>query len=316
MRMDRLKGKIKKAAKKVLREIFEKGQSIGLDILPRHFYSEIPNIRKLRKTRWWRSSYSMKGVRGTSLSKQVNFLKECCSKEITEEIRSRNIHRDASERNGREGFGPIEADFLFAFVVTKKPSQIFQIGCGVSTAVCLSAAEYANYNPDIFCVDPYPNDFLLQSSRIGDIDLIQKGAEEVKAERVKKLGSDLLFFVDSTHTLGPSGEVTRIVLELLPRLKEGAYAHFHDINFPYDYGRNILDSSMFFGHEGALLLAFLAHNDRFRILMSQSMLHYSSPDKLKEYLPSYSPAPSSDGLSVGEGDFPSSIYLRASGRES
>ena len=34
--------------KRVLRKVFEAGQHLGFDILPRHFYSEIPDIRVLR----------------------------------------------------------------------------------------------------------------------------------------------------------------------------------------------------------------------------------------------------------------------------
>lgn len=304
------KKKIKKVLKKILRTIFEAGQRIGIDILPRHFYSEIPYIEELRSTEWWRSEYSMKGVRGAKIKQQIGFIKSCCSPKVVKKVESENIHREACKENEREGFGSVEADFLFAFVAAKKPSQIFQIGCGVSTAVCLTAAEYAGYDPEVFCVDPYPNEFLLRSDERDDINLIQKGAEKIRIENIKNLEDDLLFFVDSTHSLGPSGEVTRIILEMLPRLKVGAYVHFHDINFPYDYGRNVLDSSLFFGHEGALLLSFLVSNSRFRILVSQSMLHYSNPDKLKEYLPGYSPAPSADGLGVGKGDFPSSTYLK------
>lgn len=308
--MSELKSKINVLAKRALRVLFEKGQRIGLDILPRHFYSEIPNISELKKTSWWRNPYSMKGIEGASTKKQLIFLKKYCTNKITKEIRSRDIHGAASEKNGREGFGSVEADFLFAFVARKEPSQIFQIGCGVSTAVCLLAAEYAGYRPEVLCVDPYPNEFLKRSDSRGDVDLIQKGVEKIRLEKIENLKSDLLFFVDSTHSLGPSGEVTRIILEMLPRLKVGAHVHFHDINFPYDYGRGILDSSLFFGHEGALLLSFLTYNNRFRILMSQSMLHYSCPNELEKYLPGYDPAPNRDGLSMGDGDFPSSTYLR------
>jgi len=308
--MSSLKGKINSLAKRALRVLFEQGQRISLDILPRHFYSEIPNIHRLRKTSWWKKPYSMNGVKGNDTKKQLELVKKYCTPKITEEIRSRDIHRAASEKNGREGFGSVEADFLFAFVTRNKPNQIFQIGCGVSTAVCLLAAEYAGYSPEVLCVDPYPNEFLKRSDRRGDVDLIQKGVEKIRLEKIENLKSDLLFFVDSTHSLGPSGEVTRIILEMLPKLKEGAYVHFHDINFPYDYGRGILDSSLFFGHEGALLLSFLAYNSRFRVLISQSMLHYSYPNELKKYLPGYDPAPNRDGLSMGDGDFPSSTYLR------
>lgn len=77
--------------------------------------------------------------------------------------------------------------------------------------------------------------------------MIREKAQEIDLSIVENLGSSLLLFVDSTHTLGPVGEVTRIVLEMLPHLNSGAVAHFHDINYPYGYTRNVLDSALFFG---------------------------------------------------------------------
>lgn len=305
-----LKRKIKDLSKRALRVIFEYGQRVGVDVLPRHFYSEIPDIQRLRRTTAWRAPHSMIGVDGSDPEAQMDFVEECCPPSIVEEMRNRSIHTTASERNGRPGYGPVEADFLFGFVATKRPRQIFQIGCGVSTAVCLAAAEYANYDPDLICVEPYPNDFLQSLSENEDIDLIRKKAENIDVNTVGRLGGGVLFFVDSSHTLGPAGEVTRIIAEMLPQLSDGAWVHFHDIKFPYDYDRHVLDSSLFFQHESALLLAFLIHNERFRILASQSMLHYSRPDALQEYLPNYEPASNEDGLNKGEGDFPSSTYLR------
>jgi hypothetical protein len=120
----------------------------------------------------------------------------------------------------------------------------------------------------------------------------------------------VLFFVDSSHTLGPAGEVSRIILELLPRLKAGAWVHFHDITFPYDYDRHVLDSAFFFPHESILLHAFLAHSSRFRIAVSLSMLHYLAPSTLGECFSHYRPAGNDEGLQKGEGHFPSSTYLK------
>jgi hypothetical protein len=113
--------------------------------------------------------------------------------------------------------------------------------------------------------------------------------------------------------LGPAGEVSRIILEMLPRLKAGARVHFHDIKFPYDYDRNILDSALFFQHESVLLHAFLSYNSRFRISASLSLLHYFSPEALAQHLPNYQPAENEKGLSKGEGHFPSSAYLEVVG---
>ncbi len=311
--MPGVKGRLKNVYKLALRKLFEQGQRFGFDVLPRHFYSEIPTIHELRNSAHWKVPYSMMGVSGSDTQSQLNFVKECCPPPIIEEIKTKDIHADASKRNGQEGFGPIEADFLYAFVVAKRPKQIFQIGCGVSTAVCLLAAEYAGYTPEVICVEPYPTNFLVQEANQGRISLNRQKVQLLDLKVVERLSSNVLFFVDSTHTLGPAGEVSRIILEMLPRLKVGARAHFHDINFPYDYDRRILDSKLFFQHEGVLLHAFLSYNNRFCILASLSMLHYFSPEALAEYLPHYQPAENDEGLNEGEGHFPSSTYLEVVG---
>ncbi|MEX2142613.1 MAG: class I SAM-dependent methyltransferase [Pirellulales bacterium] len=305
-----IRRRIKNASKKALRGLFELGQRVGFDALPRHFYSEIPDIRQLKSSMEWRAPYSMIGVAGADIQSQLDFVQECCPAETIAAIRRRNIHEAASRSNGEEGFGVIEADFLYAFVAAKQPRQIFQIGCGVSTAVCLLAAQDVGYTPEIICVEPYPTDYLLREAEQGRITLVPQRAQSLDLHAIEALDDDLLFFIDSSHTLGPAGEVTRIILEMLPRLKAGAWVHFHDIWFPYDYSRDILNGALFFWHETALLHGFLTHNNRFRLAASLSMLHYACPQSLAQFLPNYQPAKSIDGLSAGAGHYPCSAYLK------
>ena len=119
-----------------------------------------------------------------------------------------------------------------------------------------------------------------------------------------------MFFVDSSHALGPSGEVSRIILEILPLLPKETFIHFHDIQFPYDYGRGILKNSLFFQHESVLLQSFLTLNKTFRIHISLSMLHYMATKELQKKFKNYYPQKSDHGLSISNiGDFPSSTYL-------
>ncbi|HVA49260.1 MAG TPA: class I SAM-dependent methyltransferase [Pirellulales bacterium] len=204
----------------------------------------------------------------------------------------------------------IEADFLFCFVAFHRPARIVQIGCGVSTAVCLLAAQDAGYRPEIICIEPYPNRFLREAARNGEIRLVESKVQEAHVEIPGELSAGDLFFVDSTHTLGPAGEVTRIILELLPLLPTGTWVHFHDVVFPYDYPRRLLSSELFFGHESALLLAFLTYNRRFAIAASLSMLHYACAEELQRILPNYRPAGNEQGLETAPGHFPSSTYLK------
>ncbi|MEM8599966.1 MAG: class I SAM-dependent methyltransferase [Bacteroidota bacterium] len=292
-----------------MKKAFEQGQRLGVDVLPRHFYSEIPNIHELRTTTAWRRPFTMIGVPGAEVAPQLAFVEGCCSSTVTEQLKAAPMYEQAASHNGEEGYGPTEADFLYAYVYTHQPAQIFQIGCGASTAICQLAAAAAGYTPEIICVEPFPTPFLSQEAEAGRITLIHEKAQELDYAVIEGLREDVFFFVDSTHTLGPSGEVSRIILEMLPRLKKGAHVHFHDINFPYDYHRKILEDRLFFWHESVLLHAFLTYNSRFKVLASLSMLHYEARDDLKRLLPNYRPALDDQGLNMSDGHFPNAIYL-------
>lgn len=301
--------RLKKHAKRAIFRGFTLGQRVGFDFLPRHFYSEIPSIDKMRRSHHWRQPFSMTGVSGRECDEQLAFVRSTCPPELTSRLPDRRVHHHACVCNGEIGFGEIEADFLYCFVASRRPQRIVQIGCGVSTAVCLFGAQQAGYCPELICIEPYPNAFLRQAQQDGKIRLIEKKVEELDISIVQDFAGGDLLFVDSTHTLGPAGEVTRIVLELLPALPAGAWVHFHDILFPYDYPRQTLSGELFFGHETALLLAFLTYNRRFSIAGSLSMLHYACRGELKQYMPNYRPAENEDGLEKSPGHFPSSTYL-------
>lgn len=307
------KRRLKDACKSALHKLFVCGQRLGFDFLPRHFYSEIPMIHNLSRSKHWRRPFSMIGVQGVDLDEQLEFVRLCCSDRLIERQKQGDIYRRACDRNGEGGYGPIEADFLYTFIASQRPARIVQVGCGLATAVCLMAAEESGYSPDITCIEPYPNRFIRGLQTDGRIRLVPEKVEKTDFGLLDTLDDGDLFFVDSTHTLGPAGEVTRIVLEMLPRLPKGAWVHFHDITFPYDYPRSLLRSELFFGHESALLHAFLAHSRRFRIMASMSMLHYERTHELSELLPNYRPAGNDCGLAAGPGHFPSSTYLRVVG---
>lgn len=305
--------RLKNLLKSGLRKAFEGGQRLGVDILPRHFYSEIPDMRRLRESEHWMTPFSMIGVAGADIGGQLAFARQVCPPGLTGTLRDGNLHARACAENGEPGYGPVEAAVLYGFVHTIRPRQILQVGCGVSTALCLLAAEAAGYVPDITCIDPYPTDYLRRLAREGKITLVERKVETLDLDWIARMGDDLLFFVDSTHTLGPAGEVSRIVLEMLPRLKPGAWVHFHDITFPYDYDRNTMDAALVFPHESVLLHAFLAYNSRFRLCASLSMLHYAAPAELAQLVPGYRPGGNREGLATDDGHFPSAAYLRVTG---
>jgi hypothetical protein len=307
----RLNRNLRNQLKSQIHGLFVLGQRLGWDVLPRHFYSSIPDIQELKNSEAWRRPSSMAGIDGVAIDSQLKFLRECCLP-LQERLRRGAIHEHACVKNGTLGYGPTEADFLFCFVMNKRPKKIVQVGCGVSTAVILLAAKEANYQPHTVCIEPFPSRYLKDLSERGVIELITKRAQDVDIDVFTDVGSGDLVFIDSTHTVKAGSEVNRMVLEVLPRIKPGCFVHFHDIYFPYDY-QSSLFTTLFFSSESTLLHAFLIHNSRYAVAVSLSMLHHECPQEMQLVLPNYRPAAMHDGLhAYAEADhFPSATYLIA-----
>jgi predicted O-methyltransferase YrrM len=299
---------VRQSGKRLLGSVFVGLQRAGVDVLPRHFYSSIPDVRRLRAEQRWRGPRSLVGVQGTNIDDQLEFLRSFITPDVSSQLRSRDIYADACAENGAIGYGPVEADCLYGFVRSMRPQKIVQVGAGVSTSVILAAAREAGYSPEIAAVDPYPTVFLNRAP----VTLIDRDAQDVAPEELAALAEGDLLFIDSTHTVRVDGEVNMLVLEVLPRLKPGVWIHFHDIYLPYDYQRDILNPPLFFWTESTLVHAFLIGNRGVRIAASLSMLHYQAPLELQKLIPRYRPEPNVDGLRTTRpnGHFPSSLYLR------
>ncbi len=307
-----LKRKLKNFSKQTLRNLFEVGQGFGINILPRHFYSEIPDIKELRQEEYWKQPRTLVGVKGKEIETQLAFVQECCSEALQERQKKGDIYSYACSQNGELGYGSVEADFLFCFIYSKRPKRVVQVGCGVSTAVMMLASQEANYEIELICIDPYPSEFLKKSAQLGKITLLSEKAQKVPLNILTDLGNNGMLFIDSTHTVKPGSEVNRLILEVLPQLKPGSYVHFHDIYFPYDYKRELLTKDLFFPNESVLLHAFLINNHSYLLKTSLSMLHYAKPEELQKLLPNYKPNPNQFGLEVEDtqAHFPSSTYLQ------
>ncbi len=257
--------KLRELGKACLHRTFEAGQRLGVDILPRNFYSSIPDIAALRSTDDWRGPRSMVGVAGADLDEQMAFVASCCTDTLRVRTARGDIAPDAWKDNGEVGFGIVEADFLHCFIASKRPAKVVQVGAGVSTAVILRAAREGGFPIEVVAIDPYPTPYLRSMAQAGRIRLVAERAQAVASEELTAVGEGGLLFVDSTHTVKVGSEVNRIILEIIPRLPAGTHVHFHDIDFPYDYPSSVLDG-LFFPTESTLLHALLVHNSRVAIL--------------------------------------------------
>lgn len=311
--MTRFMRALRNYAKRNLKRLFELGQRLGVDILPRHFYSSIPDFRELRRSDGWRRPYGMTGVAGADLDGQEQALRAIMTDAARQRLFPGNVWPDACHANGEAGYGQADADVLFALILNRRPKRVIQIGCGVSTAIMLAAAREAAYPLHILCVDPYPTAFLTERAKANEIDLLAQPAQNVEETTLANLEAGELLFIDSSHTTKPGSEVHHIILRVLPRLVPGVWIHFHDINFPYDFGPSIFGpADLFFGSESCLLHAYLIHNTNCRIAFSLSMLHHARPALLKELLPNYLTVATDRGINPpgSEGLTPSAAYLK------
>jgi hypothetical protein len=296
----------------VLTRVQRLGQRFGVNVTPNHFYSELADLRELERTGYWRRPLSMFGIQGSDLDEQLAFARGCINPCLGQ-LLINDIYARASAMNGEPSFGLIEAEFLYFYLRSQRPSRIVQVGCGLSTAVALTAIEDdASYGPELVCVEPYPTRFLRERAAAGQITLVEERAQCIPLERFTDLGPGDLLFVDSTHSLRVGGDVVRLICEVMPRLAAGVRLHFHDIPFPYDYSPRVLET-LFIFREPVLLYAMLVDNPRYSVDVSLSMLHYGRTDELQQVLPNYRPCGTDRGVLTEAGHFPSSIYLRVLG---
>lgn len=286
---------------------------VGIHVLPVHYYSSVPNIVELEKTQdRWAFKSGMPGV-DSSLDRQVNRLGEICSP-FQKEYAGNSFYQEGVRNAWGLGYGYIEAQALHAVLRYYKSERVIEVGSGVST-YCILAALAMNKDQSgkaasFVSIEPYPS-FQLRSEEA--VRLIMRPVQQVPFDEFQRLQSGDLLFIDSSHAVKTGSDVNYLILEVLPRLNRGVIVHLHDIYFPYDYQRDVLDT-VFHWSETSLLRAFLIHNSRVEIIFCLSQLHYDRPNALREVFPEYDPQPAESGIvrrhAAAGGHFPAAIYLR------
>lgn len=312
-----MKRQIKDFLKQAILVGYKLGTRVGIHVIPVHYYSALPNLIELEKTKSvWAKKSQMPGIT-VDLDQQVDNLKTICGPYTSESLGNKVYHEGVAKKFG-PGFGPIEAQALHAVIRHYKPGKIIEVGSGVST-YCMMAALQMNEQEtgkkaQITCVEPYPSNKLQQMEHI---KLVREKVQTVPYDVFTELGAGDLLFIDSSHTVKAGGDVNYLFLEILPRLSPGVIVHIHDINFPYDYQTDVLKN---FLHqtEVSLLRAYLIFNDKAKIVICLSQLHYDRQKALAEVFPDYDPRATADGLFDARSKnfvasaqhYPSSIYIQ------
>ncbi|MGI8412554.1 MAG: class I SAM-dependent methyltransferase [Solirubrobacteraceae bacterium] len=281
-------------------------------VLPRHFYSSVPDRGWLRRhPARWQHRIDVPAI-ASSLEAQLAWLEHCCAGYL-HEVAGFSYLPELEKLGIKFRYGFIEGQVLHCVVRTLAPPLVVEVGSGASTALIAGAATRnaaeGRGASRIITVDPYPAP---QLARLPGVEVLAQPAQTVAASVFEQLGVGDLLFIDSTHAVKAGSELGRLYLEVLPSLADGVLIQIHDVYLPYIYSPWVL-SDFWDWQESTLLAALLTGNSDLEVLCCQSALHDAAPDGLAAILPDYRPLRLDSGLITDqdEGHYPSSIWLRS-----
>ena len=109
---------------------------VGVHVLPKHFYTPVPDHDWLRQNREaWIGRAGLTGVHW-DLDQQLEWLTELCAP-YYDEVAGLGFFQSLARYGS--GYGPIESQVLHCAIRTWCPPRIVEIGSGTSTACMLHA---------------------------------------------------------------------------------------------------------------------------------------------------------------------------------
>lgn len=130
----------------------------------------------------------------------------------------------------QDWFPALDAAAAYAFVRTRRPRRIVEIGSGHSTRFLARAVADARLDCRITCVDPAPRATLPDAVRH-----VAAPLQRVTEDLLAGMATGDILFVDSSHVAMPGSDVDVVVCDLVPRLPRGVLLHVHDIFLPDRY---------------------------------------------------------------------------------
>lgn len=158
-----------------------------------------------------------------------------------------------------------DATLLYYMMRILKPQKIIEIGSGFSTSVMLDVNEnYFENRIKLLSIEPNPDRLIELLKTTDNLTIYRTDAQNISLEIFESLDINDILFVDSSHVSKISSDVNYIFFEILPKLKQGVYIHFHDIFFPYEYpSRWTYEGRPY--NEMYILRAFLMNNNAYSV---------------------------------------------------
>jgi hypothetical protein len=167
-----------------------------------------------------------------------------------------------------------------------RPANIIEIGSGFSSAATLDTCDALHLDTRLTCIEPYPAQLeaLLHKIDAQRVELIPQRVQDVDLALYDRLGPGDILFVDSTHIVKIGSDVQYILFEVLPRLRDGVFIHFHDIFYPFEYPREWVFTGRSW-NEAYVLRALLAHSAAYHIVLFNTFLEHFHRAFFREHMP-------------------------------
>lgn len=303
----------------LIRHVFRTFQSVGISLVPNHYYWPVPDFKEL-EAREWPAEQTPIGI-DLALEKQLHFLQNVVPRYTAEWASESGAISRAGYKRGNGFFETIDAEIAYCLVRHIKPKRIIEVGGGHSSRVMAAALEQ-NLKLDgvrgtLLTIDPHPDRFPKEA--LSDrVQLIAASVQSVDMNVFLTLEDGDFLFLDSTHVVGVGSDVVREYLEILPRIRRGVLIHAHDIFIPSDYPQDLVLKSLSFWSEQYLLEALIMFNQRFEVVWGSSAMQGFKPEALEQAFPHWKHSyenmpqkkrrflPSIDGQRV----WPSSFWMR------
>jgi methyltransferase family protein len=271
------------------------------------YFDSIPDPKLLKDELWQRRS-ELVGIEMNEVD-QLKLVSEISSSKYKEEylqlpVRKEQISRPHEYYMQNRFFGGADATVLYYMIRWLKPKRIIEVGSGYSTRLSAQALlrnKEDGHEGELTAIEPHP-DNVLKEGFPGLTRLIPSMVQNVSPSEFMSLEKNDILFIDSSHVLKIGSDVQYEYLEILPRLQTGVIVQSHDIFLPAEYPKEWVLGLDRFWTEQYLLQAFLAFNDRFKVLWASSYMHLRHPAKLKAAFPLYDRAT----------DWPGSLWMQRS----
>ena len=257
-------------------------KKIGIFPLTSNYYEPSFNFDNLKKN--LSEKRNLPGI-NFNIENQIKNLKQLDYKKELENLNLKNNSPNFNFNIDNNFFEAGDAEIYYQMIRYHKPKKIIEIGSGQSSLIAMEAInnnkQIDNFITELTCIEPFENKWLEKN----DIRVIRKKVEEVDTDIFTDLNKGDILFIDSSHVIKPQGDIVKIFLEILPKLKSGVIIHIHDIFSPRDYLENWLKIENRFFNEQYLLEGMLDNSSRYKIMLSLNLLKYDFYKELKNVCP-------------------------------